>query len=56
MARTLNGNRPGSKTDRTIEKLLMSHVFQQEALTNEEFWEMMKVVDREMKRKPNGMR
>ena len=31
--RTLNGNRPGSKTDRTIEKLLMSYVSQQEALT-----------------------
>jgi hypothetical protein len=51
-----NGNQPGSKTNRPIEKLLMSHVFQQEALTKEELWEMMKGVDREMKRKPNGIR
>jgi hypothetical protein len=46
----------------SFEELLMSQVVQQEALTRllvekgiftkEEFWEMVSVVDREMKRKP----
>ena len=45
----------------SFEELLMSQVIQQEALTRlliekgiftkEEFWEMLKVVDQEMKRK-----
>jgi len=48
----------------SYEELLMSQVVQQESLTRllmekgiitkEEFLHMVKVVDREMKRKPNG--
>jgi hypothetical protein len=55
-----------SKQIVTSEELLRSQVVQQEALTRlliikglftkEEFLEMVKVVDRDMKRKPNGIR
>ena len=50
----------------SFEELLMSQVIQQEALTRllvekgiftkEEFLEMVKVVDREMKNKPKGIK
>ncbi len=61
IGRGLRGRGKNHETDDPFEELLMSQVVQQEALTRllvekgifteEEFWEMVGKVDREMKRK-----
>jgi hypothetical protein len=61
---TLSVNSNAGQQIVSFEELLMSQVVQQEALTTvlvekgiftkEESWEMVKVVDQEMKRRRNG--